>query len=191
MSVALLPANLRVAVMSLFSQPNLCFATHSAGRTPTFYFADQGNLQNGAPCGRLRTMHPHGPLIDITTTTKRHFFFANAAGQRFAKNAFAIARSQGAGIPALNNASNVPAQGNFHFEVTMRANGSFHRRHASGGQVQLAPLPTTAQIRRILDRMCASGCAVKLDGHLQFRLVGVAPPGGPPVGGYAAYIAAI
>ncbi|WP_444995364.1 hypothetical protein [Aliikangiella sp. IMCC44359] len=153
---------LKSQILGLFKAENFCYATYSAGRTPTLYFAQNRDLQNGSPCGRLRTTHPNGPLIDYTTTNKTHRFFPNVGARNVGYNLLANGVAPPAAFLAMNA---VPIVGHCHVEFT-NVGGMVRRRHRSGGLVRLGPVPTTAQIKKIIERMFISGCAIKVNGHV-------------------------
>ncbi len=185
------PYATRFKMLQLFRSENYCFATYRQGRAPTFYFAFGGltRLNSARLCGRVRTMHGNGPLIDITQTQKRHMFFdqddnRNAAGRRIAgpridvSNALGQAPSQAAVAAIFAANRSVPAGDDYHFEYTVTpAHGrQCSRRHPSGGQVVLDPrvINDTMAIG-IVNRMLARPCQVKLDNHVQFNSVPTQP----------------
>ena len=151
--------NLKSQILGLFRARNFCYATYSPGRTPTFYFAQGGVLQTGAPCGRLRTAHPSGPLIDFTTTHKTHRFFPNVPARDIGYGLLNSGHAPPAGFLAMNA---IPTIGHCHVEFTNVA-GVVRRRHRSGGLVRLGPAPTDAQVKIIIERMFISGCAIKIN----------------------------
>lgn len=158
---------LKSQILGLFRAQNFCYATYKVApgptpRTPTFYFAQGGlaNLQTGAPCGRLRTNHGSGPLIDYTTTNKVHRFYATEPAARAAK---ALLNSGHPPPPAFLAHNAVPTVGHCHVEFT-NVGGNVSRRHQSGGQVRLGVAITDDQIKKIIERMFISGCAIKVDG---------------------------
>jgi hypothetical protein len=185
------PHATRFKMMQLFRSESYCFATYKQGRAPTFYFAFGGLtcLNSASLCGRMRTMHGHGALIDITQTEKRHMFFdqddtRDAAGHRIAGPRVDVSRDLGqaqsqAAVAAIFDANrSVPAEDDYHFEYTVTpAHGrQCSRRHPSGGQVVLDPIVTSDTMAiGIVNRMLARPCQVKLDNHLQFTSVPTQP----------------
>ena len=116
-------------------------------------------LQTGHPCGRLRTNHSSGPLIDYTTSNKVHRFYPNKPAARTAKNTL----HSGHPAPGAFLADNaIPTVGHCHVEYTNNG-GNVSRRHVSGGQVQPPFVITDAQIKKIIERMFVSGCAIEVD----------------------------
>jgi hypothetical protein len=190
---------LQVQITRLFTPNNFCFLTSSGGRTPTFYFARGGlaNLTTAMSCGRLRTMHPHGPLMDITNSRKGHFFFQNLADRQTVRHVMGrlspVQRTNGDGRFILELVGNVyrttPQNGDYHYEVTFPGGSPNHitRRHASGGTVQLNPRPNQQQVVRLIDRLLTDNCAIKINNNILHPL-GVAPVAHPVIVAAAAYL---
>lgn len=193
-----LPGNLQVQITTIFTPANFCFLTSDSARTPTFYFARGGvaQLSTATLCGRLRTMHNHGPLIDITTTRKRHFFFERLHDRDTVRGIMQRMTNQ-----QLTNGDarffmdligriygTVPKNWNFHYEYTVPAAqpDRVSRRHPSGGRVHLSPRPTQNQIVRLIDRLLADNCAITVD-RTVVQALGVQAPR-PAVFGVAAYL---
>ncbi len=185
------PLATRFKMMQLFRSENYCFATYDGARAPTFYFAFGGlNCLNTARlCGRLRTMHNNGPLIDVTQSEKRHMFFDEAdtlsragriiAGPRYDTYvALGQAQSQAAVEAIFDARRTVPEAGDYHFEYnTTPAKGlQMSRRHLSGGQIVLDPGVTTDTMAiGIVNRMLARPCKVELDRVAVFTSVPTQP----------------
>ncbi len=165
-----LPVARRVQISQLFNARNFCFATATHNRSPTFYFAEGGliNLNTALRCGRLRTSHRSGPLIDMTNSPKGHIFFDNLADRdqvrRDIRNTPAIARRQALNI-VENQYRTQPRNGDYHYEYTKTIGqiNRISRRHASGGRIVLAPRPSDNQIRLLIARLLADGCQITLD----------------------------
>ncbi len=168
-----LPVTRRVQINQLFNARNFCFATATNNRSPTFYFAEGGliNLNTALRCGRLRTSHGHGPLIDINNSPKGHIFFDALADRehvrRDIRNTPAIARRQALNI-AENQYRTQPRNGDYHYEYTKTVGqiNRITRRHASGGRIVLAPRPTDNQVRLLIARLLADGCQITVDGAI-------------------------
>lgn len=186
----------RILVRNLFTAANYCFATVTANRSPTFYFAMGGlNCLNTAPlCGRLRTLHNNGPLIDITTETKGHIFFQKRVDQRAftqrIRNAKPITRKHEINI-ALARHRATPVDGYFHYEYIADSQRPYRvaRRHPSGGQVALNPRPSNLQVTRLIDRLLADNAAVRIN-HAGVHALGVAVPR-PVITTVGAYLASL
>ena len=157
------------AVLALFTAANYCFSTWQAGRTPTMYFAQGGNLQQGQPSGRLRTTHRKGPLIDVKNAVKHHYFTQTTAQRDTAYDQLAGNPTTGL-PPAIPDTVGVPLANYSHVEMTLRPGGGWHRRHRSGGQVQVGHTPTDAQIKQIIERMYRSGARIRIDGNNVLRV---------------------
>ncbi len=199
------PLATRFKMMQLFRSENYCFATYEDGRAPTFYFAFGGLscLNSARLCGRIRTMHNSGPLIDITQSEKRHMFYdqddtRNAAGRRVAGPrvdtyaALGQAQSQAAVEAVFAANRSVPEAGDYHLEYnTTPAHGrQCSRRHPSGGQIVLDPGVTTDTIAiGIVNRMLARLCTVELDRHAVFISVPTQPAQTPAT--VAQYLASV
>ena len=186
----------------LFKAENFCFFTVTPGRSPTFYFAVGGlnNLNTAQYCGRIRTNHPSGPLIDISTHSKGHVFLSVKDDHRAVRKAM-----KAMGQPSVPKSgrrltmdlieqkySTVPIIGHYHYEYTKGLTtidhdliGTVNRTHPSGGTVALLPRPTQEQIDSMLETMLASQCTVKLNGSVWKRILG---PAARPVPGLVAYL---
>lgn len=166
-----LPVSIRIQIADLFCQNNFCFVTSSPNRSPTFYFAKGGlsKLNTATLCGRLRTNHPSGPLIDISTNPKGHLFFVNKADRndvhRKVRGAPKITRKHEINIAAAKYRTE-PKEGDFHFEYSKNPNDplSVSRRHPSGGKVLLPQKPTNVQLTSLIDRLLEDNCQIKIDG---------------------------
>ncbi len=166
---------LQVQITSIFTPSNFCFLTSETGRSPTFYFAKGGvaNLTTALRCGRLRTMHPNGPLIDITTSRKGHLFFNNRADRETVRLAMKALshhqRKNGHGRGIMNGFEatyrTTPQNADFHYEYTVPAGqpNRISRLHASGGRVRINVRPNQAQIVRLLDRLLGDNCEIKIN----------------------------
>jgi len=197
-TLADLNAGLRMQITNLFIQENFCFATVTKNRSPTFYFAKGGlpNLKSAKLCGRLRTHHNKGPLIDITNSPKVHFFFNERKNQREAGE---IMRSievisgetpnQARALIELlkNKYRATPEKGDFHFEYTNPASAQefISRRHISGGTIELMPRPTQKQVDLIIGRLLIDQCQIKVDGRTKQRYgIGAQSRPVPALGAY-------
>ena len=158
----------------LFMPGNFCFLTSEPPRSPTFYFAQGGmaQLSTANLCGRVRTDHPHGPLIDITTSTKRHLFFPQQADRNQVRDIVRLLLAHG----QPNNANffldlawaahgGNPQDGHYHYEYTVPATPATRpRTHPSGGTVRLLPQLTQQQIIQLIDQVVMTGGQVAVNG---------------------------
>ena len=179
---------LRFQIAQLFQSANYCFATttiHKPAlqrRSPTFYFAMGGlpQLNNANLCGRLRTEHGHGALIDITTTSKTHTFYNTVIG-RDAFHGLLPGTPNAAALAHLVAAQRtVPQANDFHHEFTNApAHGQpYSRRHRSGGRIALAPqLQSSAQAISIVERILAEGGQIRLNNVVQAPIHAPGPAG--------------
>jgi hypothetical protein len=189
-------------IRALFTQANFCFATVTPNRSPTFYFAVGGvnNLTTAQYCGRIRTNHSSGPLIDISTHSKGHVFLPAKADHTAVRKAI-----KAMGQPTAPESGKrltmdfieqqyptTPQAGYYHYEYTKGLTtvdaellGTLSRTHPSGGTVALQPRPTQVQIDRMLGLMLANQCTVKLNGSVVKKIMGPAPR---PIPGVAAYL---
>lgn len=198
-----LPVALRFHVANLFRAQNYCFATTTINRSPTFYFTTGGlnALNAGRPNGRLRTMHPHGPVMEFTTASKGHCFYAPFVGQGGprdqAHNQLGAIQNQAALTAFEQNQQRVPQAGQEHLEYTrrprVRANGQVRfvtSRHRSGGLVTMNPrVFTDADCVKILNDVLSQGRHLKIDGVSYFLNVPAAAPPAhvhPTIAGYIA-----
>jgi hypothetical protein len=194
-----LPVALQVQMTNIFTPRNYCFMTSEGTRSPTFYFAQGGlaHLNTANLCGRVRTLHPKGPLIDITRSSKRHFFFANLVDRdtvrKIVKRMSKDQRTNGDARFFLEMVGRVygtaPQDGNYHYEYTVPAGHPKRvtRTHPSGGRVRVAPRLTQQHVVRLLDRVLGDNAAVEIDGT-QHVALGVQPVRATVVdpGGYLA-----
>lgn len=183
---------------ALFKEDNFCFSTWTPHRSPTFYFAVGGvnRLNTAQYCGRLRTEHSEGPLIDISTHPKGHVFFGRKSVQReLARNirhTGSRRRRRTRMDTAERSAWTFPVHGFYHYEYT-KGFATIHnslretvlRTHPSGGRVALNPRPTQVQIDRLLSVMLATQCTVKLNGAVWKKYSG---PNPRPVPGVQHYL---
>lgn len=154
------------------------------------------NLTTATECGRLRTMHRSGPLIDITTSRKGHLFFNNLANRDTVRHAMSglsrqeLTNGQGRFLMNLIEAGCriAPQNGDFHYEYTVPAGqpNSITRRHASGGQVNVNIRPTQDQMVKLIDRLLGDDCAIEINRAAQYALGG--PVVRPAVVNPAAYL---
>ncbi|MFN8720280.1 MAG: hypothetical protein ACK5YI_05590 [Rhodospirillales bacterium] len=171
-----LPNREKELITRIFQPISFCFVTTEPIRSPTFYFAKGGlpNLQTAVLCGRIRTMHGDGPLIDVTQSSKRHFFFASRTVRNqikgfsddltrdqlddgFASSFFEVVGQHYGTVPQANH---------LHFEYTVPAGGPNRvtRRHWSGGTVVVGLMLTRDIVVRLVDRVLDDGAAIKIDG---------------------------
>jgi hypothetical protein len=181
----------------LFRAENFCFYTTTPARSPTLYFALGGlaQLNTAASCGRLRTRHGSGPLIDIKTHAKGHAFFQNQNDFRTVGGVIRGLYRRGMAEYARVVAdlaqrahTDVPFNQAFHFEFTKDSATTMLFPHASGGTVELAPRPTTDQILKMLHAMLAENATIKNGNTVVYQW-----PGGPQnaVAGIAPYLASL
>jgi hypothetical protein len=119
-------------------------------------------------------MHGDGPLIDVTQSSKRHFFFASRTVRNqikgfsddltrdqlddgFASSFFEVVGQHYGTVPQANH---------LHFEYTVPAGGPNRvtRRHWSGGTVVVGLMLTRDIVVRLVDRVLDDGAAIKIDG---------------------------
>jgi len=171
-----LPNREKELITRIFQPISFCFVTTEPTRSPTFYFAKGGlsNLQTAVLCGRIRTMHGDGPLIDVTQSSKRHFFFANLADRNLIRG-YAATMTQvqlDGGFGSFffdlvgQHYGTVPQANHLHFEYTVPAGGPNRvtRRHWSGGTVVVGLMLTRDIVVRLVDRVLDDGAAIKIDG---------------------------
>ena len=182
-----LPVALRTQIMMLFQSQNYCFATTTANRTPTFYFAQGGlnAVNNATACGRLRTQHNNGPLVDITNARKQHLFFDTLAARNAA---YALMPGIANNAPALAafiaNYRQVPRDNDFHLEFTMVPAGGhpYSRRHPSGGRIATRPrVPSNAKCLAIVNYALSRQAQIRVNGGVVHNM----PP--PPAPNVAAF----
>lgn len=178
---------IRVQITNLFTATNFCFYTASNTRSPTFYFAQGGLAQLNAAnlCGRIRTMHNRGALIDITNSSKGHLFFEQLADREAVRRAMSDASNVNLPHRSRRYMMNLveqihrtePRNWDYHYEYTKVAGqpDRITRRHASGGRIHLRPRPSQDQVRRLIDRVLADECAVKINNGT-VKALGVAAP---------------
>ncbi len=164
-----LPANARHLIRELVTPDNFCYATSKAGRSPTWYFARGGlpALQTATLCGRIRTQHNHGPLIDLTKSAKGHYFSKSKTRRNKIRDFFVQNNLNAAQIRQINAQYRmVPRPGDYHFEYTKTpARGyNYSRMHPSGGQIVLAPRITTArQVEGLITRVLSGPFELRID----------------------------
>lgn len=179
-------------IKNLFRAANYCFATKEPGRSPTFYFAHGGlkNLNNATLSGRLRTMHPNGPMIDVATVRKQHMFFDARDTQTDAHAALKTPReiTTPADLDYFVGQTHVtPAANRHHLEFSTRPSRQrpFSRPHRSGGVIVMQPpVPSGGVAMKIVRRILAGRCVVRRDGQDVFRGTGTAATGGQDVAAY-------
>jgi hypothetical protein len=145
-------------------------------------------------------MHRRGPLIDITNSQKRHFFFQNPNDRARVIRLMALTRGT---IHRTNGDcrfvmdmvgqtyGTVPQNLHHHYEYTVPAGQPNHvtRTHHSGGVVHVNVRPTQQQVIRLIDRLLSDGAAVEVDRNVQVALAVQVPR--PPIVGAAAYLASL
>lgn len=185
----------RAQLMNVFTPANYCFATTTNNRSPTFYFATGGlaALNHGAPCGRIRTCHNQGPLIDITQQQKRHMFFQTVAARSLAYQTLHAGLQQVAFNAFIAQQRVVPQNNDSHLEVTMApAHGRpYSRTHPSGGAVTLNPrIVSQNQITNLLDLLFRERAPVQINrAPLPIPVPGVAAAPHVPVPNIVNFIA--
>lgn len=165
------PVTLRAKIHELYHSGNYCFATREMGRTPSLYFSVGGveEMQDARLDGRLRTQHRAGPLIEISTRRKQHWFF-NTMTEVW--RAFDRLRQRGT-LDGFNhdahNYSTLPEQGDYHFELEYNPrSGQIISLHPSGGRVDLTPIHHTRQVTEVLEHMLHYRCRIELNGTPAF-----------------------
>lgn len=168
-----LKPTLKLYIHAIFQASNYCFATSTGLRSPTFYFAENGlaNLNTANLCGRLRTNHNSGPLIDITNSKKGHVFFDNPKDLKKEIRKIRSTRDQATRRRYMDDIESryrtAPQAGDNHFEYTKRTPFAVKRTHPSGGRVFLNPQPTNEQVYLIIHRLLEDDCTIKVDGTVQ------------------------
>jgi hypothetical protein len=163
--------DVQVQMMRLFAGENFCFATSEQGRSPTFYFAKGGPqaLSTANLSGRIRTMHPHGPLIAIKTGVQKHLFFQNSDKREQFIHVLDNVRHR---LPEIGGSfceivqtcfGALPQQGAYHFEYTLKPNRQVDITHKSGGTVVTGLRLNRDKIHKLIDRVLVEGGAVKID----------------------------
>lgn len=166
-----LPVALRKTITTLFRAENYCFATHAKNRSPTFHFAEGGaaQLTIAGLCGRIRTQHEEGPLIELSRSARGHYFFRSAWGRDRLARRFDLGLSKEEIDKIAAKFRAVPRAGDYHFEFT-KVEGSarpYARLHRSAGQIVLEPrIDTDDQALRAIEKVMAGPCQVKLGGQL-------------------------
>lgn len=168
-----LKPTLKLYIHTVFQAANFCFATSTGLRSPTFYFAENGlaSLNTANACGRLRTQHDRGPLIDVTNSKKGHVFFDNKKELEKVIRKIRSTQNQARRRRYMNDIESkyrtAPQVGDNHFEYTKRTPYDVKRTHPSGGRVFLNPRPTNEQVYLIIDRLLEDDCTIKVDGSVQ------------------------
>lgn len=189
---AKIPVPFRAMFLSLFTAQNYCFATNVAGRSPTFYFA-QGGLQalnTSRLCGRIRTQHPSGALIDVTDGAKGHFFSRKESRRDRIFDKLGAGQDDQGLLAMTQRYRTAPRQGDYHVEFTRRpgTNPPYHRRHRSGGTIVLAPRITSDNMATaLIERVMSGPCMIELNrAHVGGTQGGVAIGNGLNVAAYLA-----
>ena len=179
-----LPVALRNPIATLFQSNNYCFATTTGDRRPTFYFAQGGlgALNTAGKCGRLRTEHKKGQLIDITNAPKQHFFFESGP----ARDAAHVLVQKIADIAALNvfiaGHRQVPRDNDYHLEFTMAptVDRPYRRLHKSAGRIVTRPrVPSNAKCLAIVNYVLSRQGKVRVDGGTVRQVPTFVPHAGP------------
>lgn len=166
--------DVRAQMAEVFKGANYCFATKETGRSPSFYFARGGltALNTASLCGRIRTDHPSGPLIDITTYPKSHIFTDRRRTQSGIHEEIRHLRTADDIAQLGARHRTVPREGDYHNEVTMtpppKSRREFSRNHASGGVICMQPRITSDdQAIKLLNRVLGYAYVVKINNKAQ------------------------
>lgn len=158
----------REMLRGLYDPLNYCFATTTTTRSPTFYFALGGieALNSAKTCGRIRTCHENGPLVDMTAETKRHLFFKNREEHKLAYNELKRGLEESELNFLFSKYCTKPFDGDSHIEITMKPSHGmlYSRLHGSQGLVRTAPrLTTWSQVEKLLNLVFRERAPIQLN----------------------------
>ena len=158
----------KIMLRSLFDPDNYCFATTTDRRSPTFYFAYGGiaALNTARICGRIRTCHKNGPLVEMSATSRKHLFFQSIEGRDSAYATLKNGLDETDLNSFLSRHHSVPLERYAHIEIMMKASEGkpYSRLHRSQGLVSLVPrLTTWSQVENLLNRIFLERAPIRLD----------------------------
>lgn len=158
----------QLMLRDLYDPLNYCFATTTRKRSPTFYFARGGieALNSAKTCGRIRTCHDNGPLVDMTAETKRHLFFKDREEHKLAYKELESGLEESELNFLFSKYCTKPLDGDSHIEITMKPSHGkpYSRLHGSEGLVRMAPrLTAWNQVEKLLNLVFRERAPIRLN----------------------------